>query len=370
MALVMCFMLSITNIYSQERINAELPTFGTKVYGQLTYAVGWIRMGGEWISRTNRIPSQAPKMIMDYEETGLGYDNFTFYQLKDIKIKDSTYMILIKKYRDGFYTYESISEDWNPYYAVDYYVFSKNELNKFQNLYPDSLNVFNIQVLYSGVLNGFWGGVGYIDIQKAIAATSEDGSKYYSKLSFQIAPYKDKNIVQFQIGKLVRPDDHYSFKYSYFETSYASFNGFMKISVLDKSFVLAEKAKKDSLDKAEKNRIQKEIQKQDSIVTSNNIIDSVEIKNKYPLFTFSPNTPICDKPQPFTPRTQIGKTKTDSFYVVSYYVWSDTGHYKTFVEVVSKDFKTKGWVDSYFIQGSFANLKKYFDTVIENKKIL
>lgn len=104
--LTLLLSMSISNLFSQERVNKPVPTIGAKVNSQLTKSTGWtLNPEGQWISRSNRIPAFIEnefKTLIDYEKDGLGLDNFISYQMRDIKIQDSTYAILIKKYKDGY----------------------------------------------------------------------------------------------------------------------------------------------------------------------------------------------------------------------------------------------------------------------------
>src|SRR5215813_3084491 len=112
--LIFLFVLSSHILYSQDRVNKPLPKISKVIQKQLTTATGWmLNPEGQWVSRKNRIPyfiENKSKILIDYETYGLGMDNFVFFQLRDVKISDSTYYVLIKKYRDGYYRYRSIQK--------------------------------------------------------------------------------------------------------------------------------------------------------------------------------------------------------------------------------------------------------------------
>ncbi len=105
-------------VYSQDRVNKKLPKISSQIFGTLTSATGWLNNPeGQWIFRKNRIVknlNNSFKSIIDYEENGLGIDNFIFYQLRKILINDTSYYILIKKSNSGYYRYATIREDWTP----------------------------------------------------------------------------------------------------------------------------------------------------------------------------------------------------------------------------------------------------------------
>ena len=110
LTLVICIITIIT--FGQTRTNVVLPKINAQVNSQLSKAKGWmLNPEGQWISRQNRIPvclENQFKTLIDYEKNQMGLDNFISYQFRNIKIKDSTYLILIKKYKVGEYKYFEI----------------------------------------------------------------------------------------------------------------------------------------------------------------------------------------------------------------------------------------------------------------------
>ena len=190
--------------FGQDRVNTTVPKISTQVNSQLTKATGWLlNPEGQWVSRQNRIPyfiENQYKSLIDYEEKGLGIDNFISYQFRDVQINDSIYTILIKRYKDGYFKYSTIKEGWTNYNSVVYYVFSKSEFNKFKNTINDSVNQIKISVLYSNSLTWINNETYIKDIEKELVKQINSKSEIKDDyLIFHIAPYKSKNIVQFQI---------------------------------------------------------------------------------------------------------------------------------------------------------------------------
>lgn len=143
------------SVQAQERVNAVLPKISATVSSKLTVATGWLKNeDGQWVSRKNRIPFRIEneyKQLIDYEKYALGEngENFISYELSDISINDSIYCILIKKYNDGYYKYESINEGWTKNQSIDYQVFSKSELEKFKSIKNDTLKNIEIPIMYN-----------------------------------------------------------------------------------------------------------------------------------------------------------------------------------------------------------------------------
>ena len=263
--LTLLISLSFSNLFSQERVNKPMPVISTTINSQLTKATGWtLNPEGQWVSRANRIPAFIEnefKILIDYEKDGLGIDNFISYQMRDIKIQDSTYGILIKKYKDGYYKYDAINEGWTAYNSVEYYVFNKRELKNLDSMKIDSINLVKIDIIYSNSITWISNETYITDIQNAIAKQIEEKketSENENYLIFHIAPYKSKNKVQYQIysnyskyniiGGIMREhkvkDENGKnswdqkqiyltndlFKYCYFETDLLTFNSFLKIT--------------------------------------------------------------------------------------------------------------------------------------------
>jgi len=257
--------ISTLTVFTQERVNKPMPQIGTQIKGFLTKSTGWLlNPEGQWVSRPNRIPAFIEnefKILIDYEYNGLGSDNFISYQLREVKIQDSTYSILIKKYKDGYYKYSSIKEGWTNYNSVVYYVFTNSELSKLKNIINDSVNIIKLNILYSNSITWMNSETYIFDIQKEIVKQieekkSDDESEDY--LVFQIAPYKTKKIVQFQIYsayskyniitgiitehkvKDEKGENSWDekqiyltknlFKYCYYEIDLLTFNSFLKIA--------------------------------------------------------------------------------------------------------------------------------------------
>lgn len=191
--------------YSQDRQNKALPKIGVKVLGSLSSAKGWLlNPEGQWISRQNRIPISIEnqfKSLIDYEENALGIDNFISYEFRNVTIKDSSFVILIKKYKSGSYKYPSIEEGWYNYNNATYYILSQADYDSIgKNIVKDSINLIQVNFIA-------WGDLMYInektyisDIEKDIAKEVADFEyEENTKLCFHFAPYSKKDIVQFNI---------------------------------------------------------------------------------------------------------------------------------------------------------------------------
>ena len=249
-------LLTLT-VFGQDRTVKPKANIATETISQLKTATGWIiNPDGEWVSLKNTIPvSMASEYgsILNYERNGLGTDNFKYYKLKELTYKDSSYYVLIKQYKHGYYTYSSIEEGWNSRISHTAYVFAKSELNNLNSIKDGEVNMIEIELIDK--VNIQW--KSEAEALKLISTKIEwnKASDKKSKLILHIAPYKEKNIVQFQIyttyskyntiGGIIKEykakGGKYSwstkqvyltnelFKYCYYETDYTTFNKFLNI---------------------------------------------------------------------------------------------------------------------------------------------
>jgi len=242
------FSLTIT-VFSQDRTVTLKANISTETVSELKKAKGWmLNEDKEWVSLENTIPTSnlgsRYKSLLDYEEYGLGSDNFNYFKLKEISYKDSTYYVLIKQYRDGWYKYKNIRKGWRQYKSHLAYVFDKNELSKLKNINDSQINKIEIQLIDTHQVNYTAEDKAIELIQTKIKLDKPLDKNF--KLILHIAPYKEKNIVQFQIyiaynkriaginssnsGKVKQyylKDD--LFKHFYYETDYSTFNKFLNI---------------------------------------------------------------------------------------------------------------------------------------------
>ncbi|MDQ1164611.1 hypothetical protein [Flavobacterium sp. SORGH_AS_0622] len=245
--LFLIFTLVVVTINAQNRMDDALPII-TKKSSALILATGWLKnSSGQWISGKNKIPQdlgENQKLLGNYESYGLGTDNFISIEIKDVKIVDSTYAIIIKKYRDGFYTYSSIQKGWNNKVSCKYYVVSKAELAKAYKLTPDYLNKTTVRILYEGILM-FINTQTFNDrtISKDLASNIKENSNHRDffehKLGLNIYYFKAKNLVQFYLYDansysmdMEYEDDESQKGKKYYETDAVTFKNFLNFSIL------------------------------------------------------------------------------------------------------------------------------------------
>lgn len=256
------FFLSIVLLMSnpsfgQERKQVEKPKISKSIIGQLKSAKGWIlNPNKEWLSQSNTIPAYRSS-LSKYGKFSLGLDNFKSYELREMTYKGEGYYILIKKYNTEQYKY-AYSEvgwykSWNKYLA---YVFKKTDWEKVLAIEDNKINLVEINL--EAVIYLSPGNLSQKKAYSQIESQIEwaDKSDNIRSLILHIAPYKEKNIVQFQIyanhkykygnffsgilnehevdnekqrGKKQIYLTDELFSHCYFETNYKKFNKFINL---------------------------------------------------------------------------------------------------------------------------------------------
>lgn len=255
--MILSIVLTHQGVFGQDRTEKPKPIISEGSIGELTDATGWmLNPEEEWVSLKNTIPvflGSEYKSLLTHEQSGLGTDNFKYYKLKELSYNGSVFYILVKQYRDGYYTYKSIKEGWNELISHTAYIFNKNELDKVKKVVDGQQNMIEIELIDKVNIQWTSEAEALELIPTKIVWDKPEDKK--SKLILHIAPYKEKSIVQFQIystyssfniiGGIIKEfkaqDGEKSwktkpvyltealFKHCYFETNYVSFDKFLPI---------------------------------------------------------------------------------------------------------------------------------------------
>lgn len=240
------------SFFAQERVTAIKPVFAGKASSELKKATGWMyNPEGKWVSLKNTIPvhiSSEHNSLLKYEKRGLGVDNFITYEFRLLTISGKEYISLIKYFRDGYYRFEHIKEDWTPTKSCVAYVFEKKEIEKLKALKDGEINLISIDLVSMATVHHESKPLKYLPGK----IDFDDKMSGNTKLIFHIAPYKNKNIVQFQIyavkglyvsgvtkeyilfdPKTVKTQKIYMtddlFKHCYYESDYNSVMSFLNV---------------------------------------------------------------------------------------------------------------------------------------------
>lgn len=227
--LFLVFFFTTTAVFAQDRVNATAPKINRIAKGKLTEAVGWLQNdAGKWVSRKNKIPANIEeeyKSLIDFESDGLGEEreNFIYYEVRDITINDSVYGILIKKFKDGYYKYESINKGWMPQTSISYGIFRWSELDKVKNMEEDKVQIIKINLLYNNTDSYLDPNYSLGTIEQEVSKLVRSKDKPLFKEDLYIAMQKYKGNVRFMINLMTSYSTPIDFEKSYYETSAENF---------------------------------------------------------------------------------------------------------------------------------------------------
>lgn len=230
----LCFVTCVA--FSQGRTEDVLPKIESAPIGQITSAKGWLKnQYRKWVSKQNTVPFDLEneyKSLENYEAYALGTDNFIQYDLRGITIKDSTFLLLTKRYNDGFYTYETIREGWNKQKSFVYYVIDRDAIKQPIEVTNEKELILSIPCLFSYRIPTFYSASTNVNLEIAKDIRNELKDAYgfgriKKEIYVMIRIFKSKNIAQFMISETL---ENFSEK-MYYETDLLNFSKFIKINV-------------------------------------------------------------------------------------------------------------------------------------------
>ena len=228
---------------AQERTDVALPEISNIVLWSLKSADGWMfNKEGKWTEGKNKIQKEhagvnEKSLWNTYDTYITGTDNFSTIELREIKINNVKYLILIKTMKDGLFKYESIKKGWQTFNIAKYIVFA----------FPDTINSSKSANLYQTTTK-YFGSAIFIkpDYLKRIALDinqkqlGNDIYKDENKLSLDILYKAENNKCRFYIqaknnmgydnlnpnyGTTIKAEPMKSY---YYETAIGALDGLLK----------------------------------------------------------------------------------------------------------------------------------------------
>ncbi|WP_293870725.1 hypothetical protein [Flavobacterium sp.] len=228
------FLILAFNSYSQNRENQKLPVISENK-GLLSNAIGWLKNeSGQWIKYQNKIPEDLgknQKLLENYNDHSIGVDNFISFEIKEVVINETKYILILKKMKDGYFKYETIKEGWVPNNSYEFYVLEPSEFAKIESVeHNKQINLDLKLKTYGKVSFISLKNLSNLKIANEINKSLNDplNSFIEHKLALNVYCFDEKKIVQF-----------YFFEYNgyklenkdmYYETNYENFNKFIKIN--------------------------------------------------------------------------------------------------------------------------------------------
>ena len=221
-------------VLAQERINEQLPNI-SPVAGFLSNSIGWTKnKSGQWISAKNKIPidlGENQKILGNYEKYSIGEDNFISLEIRNVTINEINYILLIKKYKDGYYKYESIEKGWVYANSYKYYVLEVDEFAKIENIIHNSEQYLFMKVFLKGdVVFQNLKTLTTSSISKQINKELKNNSNYLNyMLALNINCNDEKKLVQYYFYEFSSELQNLATN-KYYETTIENFNQFININ--------------------------------------------------------------------------------------------------------------------------------------------
>lgn len=247
------WILSSSICVAQERVNRMLPEL--ELVSEISSATGWILSpSGQWESAENKIPPYIKEHMSILKHSpyySLGVDNFKHYRFYRAHIPNNDFMVFVKTYTSGAYAYPNIKEGWYQGNFTQAYAIKLNELEKLKGLRDGEVNRVSISAFDYLFVKMESEGQSLEIIRKSLYPKKANPTK--AIVHFEIAPYGEKDIVQFNVWNEVTLITNHKlkmgtrhnpningvdifgseslFEYAYYETSYNSFMSLLKNAV-------------------------------------------------------------------------------------------------------------------------------------------
>jgi hypothetical protein len=232
--------------FAQERVSRKPIELIPASY--LLSATGWmLSPSGQWESAINKIPYRLGDAYSSIKNSGtysLGTDNFKKFNFYTAKSATNEFVIFTKTYTEGRYRYPNIKKGWFDGTFTRAYAIEINEIKKLSDIKNGKVNRITLSAFDYMQVRMKSPPAALRDIIQNLAFSVKNNKKVL--LHFEIAPYKEKQIIQFNIFdsqiNSIRGDTYIDnknifgsdelFEHFYYETSHSSFseliNGILK----------------------------------------------------------------------------------------------------------------------------------------------
>ncbi|MCK9203197.1 MAG: hypothetical protein M0P58_02030 [Bacteroidales bacterium] len=229
-----------------ERSINNLPVI-SDVKSFIDKAMGWtLQDDGKWISQENRLLYSKT----EFNNSGktyykLGKENFDIIELRDVTSGNDTYVVMIIKYRTGYYEFPILMDGWHNQLGLSFFVFKRDKLNE---VIPEKMDfnkvyITNMEVICSGSLVDYNKSTLNSTIAYNIQKTLSEKTIASHNLLIAIWPVQTsgQTLMRFRLIQVMNKKKFYMpyfdpknrdrlFKSSYFEIDYNVFQNFIHYS--------------------------------------------------------------------------------------------------------------------------------------------
>ncbi len=229
-----------------ERSKNNLPALSeTRAF--IEQAMGWtLQDDGKWISEENRLLYNKA----EFNQSGkafykLGKENFEIIELRDVTFENETYVVLLIKFKTGYYEFPILMEGWHNQQGISFFVF-KNE--KLREVIPEKMEfnhvyITNMEIVCSGSLVDYDKNTLNSTIAYNIQKTLTEKTIASHNLLIAIWPVQTggQSLMRFRLIQVMNKKKFYLpylelknrdklFRYSYYEMDYNEFQNFIRYS--------------------------------------------------------------------------------------------------------------------------------------------
>ncbi|MBS1736774.1 MAG: hypothetical protein JSS98_09275 [Bacteroidetes bacterium] len=144
------------NDSGDDRVGNSIPIIGDKPLWSIKSATGWMKnFEGQWIRGKNKIQKYKVSAVGDTSAwnkgiNATGLDNFTSIEVRDVKIGNKLFIVIIKLMLDGQNKYEYSANSWQPIIRYKFFVVKKNEAILTPRFEKDGSVQYEMQIYFRG----------------------------------------------------------------------------------------------------------------------------------------------------------------------------------------------------------------------------
>lgn len=229
-----------------ERSKNNLPAISeTRAFIEL--AMGWtLQDDGKWISEENRLLYNKA----EFNQSGktfykLGKENFEIIELRDVTFENETYVVLIIKFKTGYYEFPILMEGWHNQQGISFFVFKKEKLREVipEKMEFNHVYITNMEVVCSGSLVDYDKNTLNSTIAYNIQKTLTEKTIASHNLLIAIWPVQTggQSLMRFRLISVMNKKKFYLpylelknrdklFRNSYYEIDFGEFQNFIRYS--------------------------------------------------------------------------------------------------------------------------------------------
>lgn len=229
-----------------ERSMNNLPIL-SETRSMIEQAMGWtLQDDGKWISQENRILYSKA----EFNNSGktfykLGKENFELIELRDLVFGNDNYVVMIIRFRTGYYEFPILMEGWHNQQGLSFFVFKNEKLNEVipEKMEFNKVYITNMELVSSGTMVNYDKSTINSTIAYSIQKTLTEKTIASHNLLIAIWPVQTsgQTLMRFRLVQVMNKKKFYLpyldpknrdklFRTSYYEIDFNTFRNFIHYS--------------------------------------------------------------------------------------------------------------------------------------------